>query len=83
MNTDEIRMLLHAASAELTRLRDLEKQLMKERGELMADKRRLDWLKTDPYGRLQKVRVALPTAFYPADMANDPIRAAIDAAMKP
>lgn len=48
--------------------------------ELQADKARLDWLKAEPYERLQKVREWLPISYVPP--APDNLRAAIDNAMK-
>jgi hypothetical protein len=72
MNTDEIRMLLHAANVELTRLKEVEKQLLKERGELLADRRRLEWLFSHDY-------LSIPVGFPDTLLLHD--RAAIDAAM--
>ena len=44
---------------------------------------RLDWLAAvDTYQRLHAVRVMLPITGYPTATATDPVRAAIDAAMK-
>lgn len=47
---------------------------------LSEDKGRLDWLKAEPYERLQKVREWLPISYIPP--APDNLRAAIDNAMK-
>ena len=47
---------------------------------LLQDKARLEWLKPEPYGRLQKVREWLPISYVPP--APDNLRAAIDNAMK-
>jgi len=44
------------------------------------DSARLDWLKAQPYERLQKVREWLPISYVPP--APDAVRAAIDNAMK-
>jgi hypothetical protein len=45
-----------------------------------ADTARIDWLKAEPYERLQKVREWLPISYVPP--APDNLRAAIDNAMK-
>lgn len=50
-----------------------------EKGEA-DDTARLDWMKTEPYERLQKVREWLPISYVPP--APDNLRAAIDNAMK-
>ncbi len=54
--------------------------LYAELSALRADKARLDWLKEEPYARLQKVREWLPISYVPP--APDNTRAAIDNAMK-